>query len=379
MELQELHVLERQAGAVGHRHAVAGDRLGVGREAVERAAAAGRDEQRLAAQHHRLAARRVDAEQAGEAAVLDEDVGDEELVVAREASCSAAAGRTASASRRSRSCRPPASRAGRSGRRTGAARCGRARRASRGCPSGRAARISSGIALTKRRTTSWSARKSEPLTVSQACRSSESPSSVRSTAAVPPSAHTEWARISCTFETMPMSTRPSSRDEISTAARSPARPAPRMRTSWVRLWAIGTSMARGAVGSSRGRADSNGRGRGEGKGRGTETYGSRDTETQRQRRRRGRTVATKLMPIFRQSGGSAAAMPCRGAKRRKPWQGCAERRCAGDFQQTFPQKLWKARCRFTVNFWVWAEARGRPKRTKDDSPQRRTERRGPTR
>ena len=85
MELEELHVLERQPGAVGHRHAVAGHRLGVGREAVERAAAAAGDEQRLAAQHDRLAARRVDAEQAGEAALLDQDVGDEELVVAGEA------------------------------------------------------------------------------------------------------------------------------------------------------------------------------------------------------------------------------------------------------------------------------------------------------
>ncbi len=84
---------------------------------------------------------------------------------------------------------------------------------------------------TKVRTTSWSARKSEPFTVSQACSSIESPRSVRSTAAVPPSAQTEWARMSCTLETMPMSTWPSRRLEISTAARRPASPAPRMTTS----------------------------------------------------------------------------------------------------------------------------------------------------
>ncbi len=85
MELQELHVLQRQPGAVRHRHAVAGDRFRVRREAVKAAPAAGGDQQRLAAQHDCLAARCVDAQQAGEPPALDEQVGDEELVVAGEA------------------------------------------------------------------------------------------------------------------------------------------------------------------------------------------------------------------------------------------------------------------------------------------------------
>ena len=85
MELEELHVLERQAGPERHRHPVAGHRRGVGGEAVERAAAARGDEQRLAGEQDRLAARRVDPDQPREAPLLDEDLVHEQLVVAREA------------------------------------------------------------------------------------------------------------------------------------------------------------------------------------------------------------------------------------------------------------------------------------------------------
>ncbi len=44
--------------------------------------------------------------------------------------------------------------------------------------------------------------------MSQACSSKLSPSSGRITAAVPPSAHTECARMTCTFDTMPISAAP---------------------------------------------------------------------------------------------------------------------------------------------------------------------------
>ncbi len=85
VELQELHVLERQSGPVGHRHAVTGHGLGIGGEPVQAAAAARGDEQRLAADRQRLPRPGVDPDQTGEGAVAHDDVGDEQLVVAGEA------------------------------------------------------------------------------------------------------------------------------------------------------------------------------------------------------------------------------------------------------------------------------------------------------
>ncbi len=85
VELQELHVLEREASAVRHRHPVARHRFRVRREAVEAAPAAGGDEECLAAQHDGFAARCVDPEQTREAAALHQHVGHEELVVPGEA------------------------------------------------------------------------------------------------------------------------------------------------------------------------------------------------------------------------------------------------------------------------------------------------------
>ncbi len=81
MELEELHVLEGQAGAVRHRHPVARDRLRVGGEPVEAAAAAGRDEQGLAPDRDRVARARVEANEPGEDPVVHEDLRDEQLVV----------------------------------------------------------------------------------------------------------------------------------------------------------------------------------------------------------------------------------------------------------------------------------------------------------
>ena len=85
-----------------------------------------------------------------------------------------------------------------------------------GTPQCSRSRISSGEVFTNRSTVSWSARKSAPFTVSQACSSRLSPSSGRITAAVPPSAHTECERMTCTFDTMPMSAVPRVLRQIST-------------------------------------------------------------------------------------------------------------------------------------------------------------------
>ena len=57
VELHELHVLERQAGAKRHRHPVAGAGVGVRRRAVEAPRAAGREDRRRAG--HRPSRRRA--------------------------------------------------------------------------------------------------------------------------------------------------------------------------------------------------------------------------------------------------------------------------------------------------------------------------------
>jgi hypothetical protein len=69
----------------------------------------------------------------------------------------------------------------------------------------------------------------------------------------------------------------------------------------------------------------------------------------------GKGALRKVVPIFRQEGAlkeleSAGrlkerrrwtALPCDGANRRKPSQACAQRGSPRDFQQAFPQNLWK--------------------------------------
>ena len=194
--------------------------------------------------HHRLARGHVQPRPARRSAPRDEDVGDEELVVAGEAAVALQL-----VVQRLHLEEPGL--VGRQRRARVAVtaewplrRCSRPRPASTGYPSGRAGGSRPGPASTNLLTTSWSARKSAPLTVSQACSSVESPRSVRSTAAVPPSAHTEWARISWTLDTMPMSTLPSNRRDSSTAARRPARPAPRITTSCL----SSRSIAEGKIG-----------------------------------------------------------------------------------------------------------------------------------
>ena len=56
--------------------------------------------------------------------------------------------------------------------------------------------------------------------------------SVYSTAAVPPSAETEWDRIACTFVTTAMLTLPLDTRAASIAARNPAMPEPTMTRSY---------------------------------------------------------------------------------------------------------------------------------------------------
>ena len=92
VELHELDVLQRQAGAERHRHSVAGAGVGVRGRAVEPADAAGREQHRLAAERlqaaveeipgdHALAAILVDDELPGEELLVDRDVALDELLV----------------------------------------------------------------------------------------------------------------------------------------------------------------------------------------------------------------------------------------------------------------------------------------------------------
>src|SRR4051794_5305786 len=90
--------------------------------------------------------------------------------------------------------------------------------------------MSSGASRVKISTASWSARKSEPLTVSKACVSAESGPAFPSAALMPPSAAPEWLRVGCSFEMTPTFA-PASCASI--AARMPAQPAPTTRTSCV--------------------------------------------------------------------------------------------------------------------------------------------------
>ena len=88
--------------------------------------------------------------------------------------------------------------------------------------------MSPGASRVKTSTASWSARKSEPLTVSNACVSGESSPAFPSAALMPPSAAPEWLRVGWSFE-MTATSAPASNASI--AARMPAQPAPMTTTS----------------------------------------------------------------------------------------------------------------------------------------------------
>src|SRR5579862_8045389 len=88
--------------------------------------------------------------------------------------------------------------------------------------------MSSGASCAKISTASWSARKSDPLTVSNACVSGESGPALPRAALMPPSAAPEWLRVGWSFETTATSA-PASWAAI--AARIPAQPAPTTSTS----------------------------------------------------------------------------------------------------------------------------------------------------
>jgi hypothetical protein len=86
VELEELHVLERDAAAEGHAHAVTGEGVGVGRRLEDLAGAAGRENDRLGLEHVDLAGGQLVGHDAGRAldavgAGVHEQVQDVELVV----------------------------------------------------------------------------------------------------------------------------------------------------------------------------------------------------------------------------------------------------------------------------------------------------------
>ena len=88
--------------------------------------------------------------------------------------------------------------------------------------------MSFGASRAKISTASWSARKSEPFTVSNACVSGESGPAFPSAALMPPSAAPEWLRVGWSFETIATSAPASC---AAMAARIPAQPAPMTSTS----------------------------------------------------------------------------------------------------------------------------------------------------
>ena len=81
MVLDELHVLERRAGAVGQRHAVAVLDGGVGGKREHPAAAAGAEDDGARGDRLDRARLQVDRDDALHTAVIDEEPGDEPFVV----------------------------------------------------------------------------------------------------------------------------------------------------------------------------------------------------------------------------------------------------------------------------------------------------------
>ncbi len=84
MELEELHVLQRQAGLERQRHAVSGDGVSIRGEPEHPPRAAGGDDERLTLKGQQLAGGHVNRRQTGEPAVRGLDRGDERLVVPAE-------------------------------------------------------------------------------------------------------------------------------------------------------------------------------------------------------------------------------------------------------------------------------------------------------
>ena len=82
MVLNELHVLQRSARAIGQRHAIAGLDGGVGGEAEHAAAAARAQDDGLGGDRLNLSGGQLDRDHALHAAVVDQQFGDKELVVA---------------------------------------------------------------------------------------------------------------------------------------------------------------------------------------------------------------------------------------------------------------------------------------------------------
>ena len=80
--LHELHVAQRHAGPVGHAHAVAGEGAGVGVLPEHAACAARGHDHGIGKERQAFAAGDLDGQHATHAAVLDQQIGAEELVVA---------------------------------------------------------------------------------------------------------------------------------------------------------------------------------------------------------------------------------------------------------------------------------------------------------
>jgi len=81
VELEELHVLQRHAGAQRHRHAVTGVDVGVAGGAEDLAAAAGRDQRGLGLDEQRLAGLDLEHQRAEDRAlVVTDEVDGEEFV-----------------------------------------------------------------------------------------------------------------------------------------------------------------------------------------------------------------------------------------------------------------------------------------------------------
>ena len=85
MVLHELHVLQRDAGAVGQRHAVAGLDVAVRREREDLAGAAGGQDHRAAEDRAHHAFADVERRDAAHRAAVDDQLRDELLVVADDA------------------------------------------------------------------------------------------------------------------------------------------------------------------------------------------------------------------------------------------------------------------------------------------------------
>ena len=83
--LHELHVAQRHTLPVGHAHAFTGDDPGIGILAVETRGAAGAQDHGLALEQIQGTGRNFDGQDATDTPVLDDEIGDEELVEALDA------------------------------------------------------------------------------------------------------------------------------------------------------------------------------------------------------------------------------------------------------------------------------------------------------